>query len=58
VYNFVHKNPFANYVPFFLSLLNYLYDEHSYVYTNGSETANNVGCGMNIENLKFSTQHR
>jgi len=25
---------------------------------NGSETANNVGCGMNIENLKFSTQHR
>jgi len=58
VYNFAHQNRSANYVLFFLSYLNYVYDDHSCIYTDGSKTANKAGCGVYIEtlNILYSTQ--
>jgi len=55
VYNFAHKNPSTNYVPFFLSHLN---DDHTHIYTDGSKTANKAGCGLYLETLNIlcSTQ--
>ena len=51
-YNFAHQNPSTNYVPF-LSHLKYVYDDHTYIYTDGSKTANKAGCGVYIETLNI-----
>jgi len=58
VYNFAHQNLSTNYVPFFLSHLNYVYDYHTYICTDGSKTANKAGWGVYIEtlNILYSTQ--
>jgi len=41
-----------------LSHLNYVYDDHTYIYTDGSKTANKAGCGVYIETqtILYSTQ--